>query len=108
MRKSCQREHLSEIAIRGGRRSESRTIRSDKTRWVVEPAFGSDFADGFSGCLHKHPGMLQAIFQNPIPGSLTGLTLESAFERGEASIGKPGVVLKTERGQRPRRARRSA
>jgi len=43
--------------------------------------------------------MLQAVFQNPITGSLTGLALESPFERREASIGKPGVVLKTERGQ---------
>ena len=99
MRKSCQREHLSGIAIRGGRRSESRAIRSDEAGRVVESAFGSDFANGFPGCLHEHSSVLQAIFQNPIPGSLTGLALESAFERGETSIGKPGVVLEAERSQ---------
>lgn len=90
---------LSGIAIRGRCRSESRAIRSDEAGRIVKAAFGSYFADGFSGCLHEHPRVLQTIFHNPVSRSLAGFALESAFERREASIRKPGVVLKAERGQ---------
>ena len=92
-------ERLCGFAIRNRRHSKSRAIGSDEAGRVVESAFGSDFADGFSGCLHEHPCVLQAIFQNPVSGGLGGLTFEGAFKRGEASIGKSGGVLKTERSQ---------
>ncbi len=39
------------------------------------------------------------MLQDPFARGLTSLLLERALEGGKASIGKPGVVLDTERGQ---------
>ena len=90
---------LCRFAICDRRQSESRAIGPDEAGRVVESAFGSDFADGFSSSLHEHPGVLQAMIQNPVSGSLAGLLFECAFKGGKTSIGKPGVVLKRERSQ---------
>ena len=86
-------------AIRYRRQSESSAIGSDEAGRVVESAFGPDFADGFCSSLHEHPGVLQAIFQNPVSGSLAGLLFERPFKGGKTSIGKASVVLKCERSQ---------
>lgn len=68
------------LAIRSGSCSETGAIRSYEAGNVVEPAFGSDFADGFSGRLDEHASVIQAVFEDPVAGSLSGLALEGSFE----------------------------